>query len=128
MVHLNGALSNVVCAILPHLQTGDYHSESSIKRGQGSELPLWSQLIPITILKILISHSSKLVWKENPKGGLKNPFPDLQPVINDKNKTLAKKLTFLTAAIMRYMNWKLLLKNQTDQLIMALQLQVKVSR
>lgn len=61
--------------------------------------------MPIFILKIFVSHSSKLVWKENPKkGGLKNPFSDLQLVINDKNKTLAKKLTFTIAVVMRYMN------------------------
>lgn len=61
--------------------------------------------MPIFILKTLVSHSSKLVWKENPKkGGLKNPFSDLQHVINDKNKTLANRLTFTTAVIMRYMN------------------------
>lgn len=38
------------------------------------------------------------------QGWSKEPLPNLQPVINDENKTLAKKLTFLTAVIMRYMN------------------------
>lgn len=69
----------------------------------------------------------KACVEKNPKkGDLKNPFSDLQLVINDKNKTLAKKLTFTIAVVMRYMNWKLLLKNQTEQLITALLLQVKV--
>lgn len=37
-------------------------------------------------------------------GWSKEPLPNLQPVINDKNKTLAKKLTFLTAVMTIYMN------------------------
>ena len=39
---------------------------------------------------------------------------------------LTKKLTFTIAVVRRHMNWKLLFKNQTDQLIAALLLKAKV--
>lgn len=93
-------------ALLPNIQAIDFLSESCIRRGHGRAHPQWPGLMPILTLKILISYSSKLVWKENPKkSGLKTPSQTFSMLKIKKNKTLPKRLTI--AVIMRHRNWKL---------------------